>query len=138
MNRPIEEQLAEVPCPRCRNLTLRVEERLESRPLGTWSLAGYQPKTSATPWPYAVCTTDGCGFKKRASRVDRDDEAALEQARRHREENERRHLEQQRREEVTRAAEERRLRAEAEERARQRIAVREAEAKAERDRRERS
>ena len=67
----IEEQLARVPCPTCGNRTLVVELRLEARPLGTHSLSGTQLKTSARQWPYAVCTTGGCDFVKRAKVVDR-------------------------------------------------------------------
>lgn len=67
---PVEAALARVPCPRCDNRTLTLEEKLEARPLGTWSLAGRQVKTSAVWWPYAVCTTEGCGFEKRASVVE--------------------------------------------------------------------
>lgn len=75
----VEEQLAEVPCPRCGHRTLTLEERDErrlfARRLGTWSLSGTQPKVSAVDatvrWPYAVCTTPDCGFEKRATVVDR-------------------------------------------------------------------
>ncbi|MDM2386875.1 hypothetical protein [Mycobacteroides abscessus] len=38
---------------------LRIEERLEAKPLGTFSLAGAQMKFSGRMWPYAVC--DRCG-----------------------------------------------------------------------------
>lgn len=79
MSESIEDQLARTPCPSCGELTLtlevRDEPRLTARPLGTWSLAGYQPKVSAVvdivSWPYAVCTTDGCGFERRATRANR-------------------------------------------------------------------
>lgn len=71
MTESIESRLARVPCPSCGELTLRVETRLESRPLGTWSLAGVQLKTSARTWPYAVCASANCDFEKRASVVER-------------------------------------------------------------------
>jgi hypothetical protein len=63
---PIEDRVRVVPCPRCGELTLRFTTRLEARPLGTWSLAGRQDKTSAVEWPYVVCDADGCDFEKRA------------------------------------------------------------------------
>lgn len=66
----VELRLTDVPCPRCQNTTLVVEDRLEARPLGTWSLSGAQLKTSAVAWPYAVCHTEGCGFTKRAKVVE--------------------------------------------------------------------
>lgn len=69
MTESIDDRLARVPCPRCGELTLRLETRLEARPLGTWSLAGAQPKTSVVEWPYAVCVTDDCDFERRASIV---------------------------------------------------------------------
>lgn len=72
MTDPIVDPLAGVPCPTCGELTLRIETRFETRPLGTWSLAGRQLKTSAVRWPYAVCGATGCDFVKRASVVDRD------------------------------------------------------------------
>lgn len=62
----IEDQVREVPCPTCGRLTLRFTTKLEPRPLGTWSLAGQQPKTSAVEWPYVVCDGDACDFEQRA------------------------------------------------------------------------
>lgn len=38
---------------------LRVEWRLEAKPLGTWSLAGAQMKIVAANTPFAIC--DSCG-----------------------------------------------------------------------------
>lgn len=73
MDRSIDEQLRRHPCPDCGQLTLELQlrPRLEARPLGTWSLAGAQPKTSAVEveWPYAVCTGDDCNFETAAKRV---------------------------------------------------------------------
>lgn len=49
-------QLAAVPCTACGKVGgLRIEERLEARPLGTWSLAGAQLKVNARRWPWMVC-----------------------------------------------------------------------------------
>ncbi len=42
---------------------LRIEERIEAKPLGTFSLAGAQMKLSGYRWPYAVC--DRCGRESR-------------------------------------------------------------------------
>lgn len=59
--------LAGVPCVKCGALALRVEARdeLVARPIGTYSLAGAQLKTSVVErsWPWAVC--DGCGGESR-------------------------------------------------------------------------
>lgn len=47
-------------CARCNtDGTLRIEYRLEAKPLGTYSLAGAQMKVAATRWPWMVC--DACG-----------------------------------------------------------------------------
>lgn len=73
MSRSIEEQLRAQPCPTCGRHTLELElrSRLVARPLGIWSLAGQQDKTSARieGWPYAVCTAGDCDFEKAASRA---------------------------------------------------------------------
>lgn len=74
MSESIDDMLRRHPCPTCRNHSLELRMRLEARPLGTWSLSGRQPKTSAVEWPYAVCVTDGCGFETRAKVVDRSEE----------------------------------------------------------------
>lgn len=52
-------------CPSCSTVgSLTLEPRLVARPLGTWSLAGQQPKTSANLIPHIVCTVNGCEFVK--------------------------------------------------------------------------
>lgn len=75
MDRPVDEQLRAHPCPSCGRHTLVLELRptLVARPVGTWSLAGAQDKTSAyeRDWPFAVCSTDDCDFETRAQVVDR-------------------------------------------------------------------
>lgn len=38
--------------------------KLVARPMGSWSLAGQQLKTSAVQTPALVCTTTGCDFYK--------------------------------------------------------------------------
>lgn len=68
MSESIEDQLREHPCPGCGHRTLELQLKLVSRPIGTWSLAGQQPKTSAVEWPYLVCTTEHCGFETAAKR----------------------------------------------------------------------
>lgn len=74
MSTNIDEVLRQSPCPDCLRYTLRLELRLEARPLGTWSLSGAQPKTSAIEWPYAVCVADDCNFETRAKVVDHEDD----------------------------------------------------------------
>jgi hypothetical protein len=45
------------PCPRCYTVgTLTITHTLWALPLGTWSLAGAQPKTSARPRPQLGCS----------------------------------------------------------------------------------
>lgn len=64
-HRPVEPNpLAAATCRHC-NTTgrIRVELRLEARPLGSWSLAGAQMKTSAVEHPWAVC--GACGHESR-------------------------------------------------------------------------
>lgn len=46
---------------------LRVEERFEANPLGTFSLAGVQAKFTARKWPYAVC--HACGRECRGKQA---------------------------------------------------------------------
>lgn len=57
--------LAGLTCKYCGSLDIWVElrPRITAQPLGTWSLAGAQLKTSAvaTTWPWAVC--GGCGHE---------------------------------------------------------------------------
>ncbi|ARD42503.1 hypothetical protein [Actinomyces gaoshouyii] len=47
-------------CARCGiDGQLRIEYRMEAKPLGTFSLAGAQMKVAATRWPWMVC--GACG-----------------------------------------------------------------------------
>ncbi len=55
--------LSEVPCKACGKCALRIEERFEAKPIGTWSLAGVQTKLTGTMWPWMVC--DACGRESR-------------------------------------------------------------------------
>lgn len=50
-------------CRHCRHVGIRIEMRLETAPLGSFSLAGAQAKVTAREWPYAVC--EGCGHVSR-------------------------------------------------------------------------
>jgi hypothetical protein len=45
-------------CKYCGHVGLKIEWRLEAKPLGTFSLAGQQMKVSALEWPWAICP--GC------------------------------------------------------------------------------
>lgn len=65
----IEDEVQLHPCPTCHQFTLRFTMKFEALPLGTWSLAGQQPKTSAREWPYVVCDNDTCDFQQRAKQV---------------------------------------------------------------------
>ena len=67
--RPGERKPLGAPCRYCGSADTWVEIRLEGKPLGTFSLAGVQTKTTAGEWPYAVC--DGCGHESRGQVVDR-------------------------------------------------------------------
>ena len=58
-----EKRLPETPCPACGAVALRVEQRLEAKPIGTWSLAGSQMKVFAGYWPWLVC--GACGVEAR-------------------------------------------------------------------------
>lgn len=55
--------LAGADCRYCSHHGLSLEMRLESKPLGTWSLSGMQMKVIATHHPYAVCPS--CGHASR-------------------------------------------------------------------------
>lgn len=68
-----EETLKTLACPDCGTVgSLALGTRLTARPLGTWSLAGAQLKTSATEIPVLECSTQGCGFVKLPSVGDHD------------------------------------------------------------------
>lgn len=47
-----------IPCVKCGVPALRLEWRLQARPIGTFSLSGAQLKVSAHSHPYCVC--DNC------------------------------------------------------------------------------
>lgn len=56
--------LSSVTCKYCGTSgKVRLEMRLVAKELGTFSLAGAQPKVSAYRWPWAVC--DACGHESR-------------------------------------------------------------------------
>lgn len=58
-----ERALLGVACRYCGSDRTYIEMRLESSPLGTFSLAGVAMKTTAHAWPWAVC--DGCQHESR-------------------------------------------------------------------------
>ena len=54
----------DMPCPICaKRGTLRIEQRMEVRTPGTYSIAGVQPKVAARMHPWMVC--DHCGAEAR-------------------------------------------------------------------------
>jgi len=57
-------KLSGTPCPSCGEMALTIEYRLEVKELGTWSLAGTQPKVAARSWPWLKCMN--CGLDARA------------------------------------------------------------------------
>lgn len=58
-------------CPACGADALRIEYRLRAKPLGTYSLAGAQPKVAAENWPWLVC--DSCGIEAEGKQNGRKD-----------------------------------------------------------------
>lgn len=54
----------DTPCPGCGVNALRIEMRLISKPIGSFSLAGVAMKTVAQGWPYLVC--DNCKIEAAA------------------------------------------------------------------------
>jgi hypothetical protein len=50
-------------CPVCGADTLVIEQRIEAKPIGSFSLAGAGMKFSATRWPWIRCTA--CGIEAR-------------------------------------------------------------------------
>lgn len=60
-----EDVLKTLACPDCKTVgSVELTMRLVARPLGSFSLAGHQMKTSAVNMPVLACTTEGCGFWK--------------------------------------------------------------------------
>lgn len=49
----------ETPCPRCGELSLKIEWKLHAKPLGSFSVAGQQMKLVCQEWPYLVCKSCG-------------------------------------------------------------------------------
>lgn len=56
------------PCPSCGASPLELSWGLVARPLGTWSLAGAQMKTSAVEWATVSCPA--CGVQVPGRLVD--------------------------------------------------------------------
>lgn len=52
------------PCPACGSETLHIEHRLRSKPIGSFSVAGAQPKVVVEYWPWLVCGS--CGIEAEA------------------------------------------------------------------------
>lgn len=59
-------KIDETPCPACGSKSLRIEERLTTKPIGSFSLAGVQMKVSAVSKPWLVCGT--CGIEAEGKR----------------------------------------------------------------------
>ena len=53
--------IEETPCPACGETALRIQWKLKSKPIGSFSLSGGQMKTVVRPWPYLIC--DKCGIE---------------------------------------------------------------------------
>jgi len=60
------EDVGQIPCPGCGVKALAIEWRLETKPLGTYSLAGQQLKVSANEVPWVVCSS--CGVEAKGKR----------------------------------------------------------------------
>lgn len=59
MSDDLTPDLSGVQCTACGVIgQLRIESRLEAKPLGTWSLSGVQEKRVLESWPWMVC--DAC------------------------------------------------------------------------------
>lgn len=59
----LDAMVAKAPCPRCASTgTLTVTDRLVAKPVGTFSLAGHQPKVSARRRPELACSE--CGLRR--------------------------------------------------------------------------
>lgn len=67
------ELVATAPCPTCGEKALQVviQDYFVADPLGTYSVAGAQPKVTASKvkWPFVVCSRPECGFYE-AAKVD--------------------------------------------------------------------
>lgn len=61
------ETVETTPCPNCGETELKLHQKLVADPIGTASLAGVQPKFTATMHLWIEC--DGCGAKGRVSRA---------------------------------------------------------------------
>lgn len=68
MSRELDLWAADQTCHYCAATEgLRIEWRLVTRPIGSFSLSGKQMKMSAYHWPWAIC--DNCGHESKG-RVD--------------------------------------------------------------------
>lgn len=60
--------ISEVTCTYCGVFgQIEIKNLLETKPLGSFSLAGVQTKTTGSYWPYAICGS--CGHKSRGQRA---------------------------------------------------------------------
>lgn len=55
-------------CKYCGSDDIVVEWKLRAKPIGSYSIAGAQPKVVAEKWPYATC--QGCGHESEGERCD--------------------------------------------------------------------
>ena len=62
----LEDWAAGQTCPECEHKGLRIEWRLEAKPVGSFSLSGAQMKFSAAKVPWLVCP--GCGVESKGKR----------------------------------------------------------------------
>jgi len=58
------DKVEETPCLKCGKKTLIIEMRLTTKPMGTYSIAGVQPKVMASEWPWLKCIN--CGIESAA------------------------------------------------------------------------
>jgi hypothetical protein len=59
--------ILDTPCPQC-GMPLRLEWRLTTKPIGTWSLAGRHMKFPVHEVPWIICDT--CGISAQGTRDD--------------------------------------------------------------------
>lgn len=51
--------VSDLPCPVCRELTLKIELRPKTTPVGSFQIAGMTIPVAAQEWPWIVCTLCG-------------------------------------------------------------------------------
>lgn len=72
-----DKPLPDVTCPQCGHQGVNLVYKLRAKKLGTWSLAGTQPKLVLERWPYIICPE--CGLEGEGEVIEALDDPGVQQ-----------------------------------------------------------